>query len=286
MRTLLVLPLLLASCQRDQPPPANDAKPAEIAVKISRPAVPAAKPFRLHDEDELLEFTYSWPAEAVAIPELDARFRSDLDKARKEARDIAVDTKESMTELKVEFHQQFFTREWELYGQSPRLLSLSNLTGTYTGGAHPNYNVAALLWDRRAGREIGIADLFEPGAFSSLTEKPFCKALDKERSSRRDGEKPDPDSTFWDCLGLDQLAVSPLDEDKDGKFEQIMFSASPYVAGPYAEGRFDIPLRVTTAMIAALKPEYLDSFEVQPILAARGAGWPAPRRRQAPSVSI
>jgi hypothetical protein len=264
MRLLLTLPFLLAACERAEPPPADKARPAEIAVKMSTPTTPVAKPFKLNEEDELLDFTYSWPAEAAAIPDLDARFRADLDKARKEARDTAVDTKQSMAELDVEFHQQFFTREWELDGQSARLLSLSNLTGTYTGGAHPNYNVAALLWDRHADREIAVTDLFEPGAFSRLTEKQFCEALDKERSSRRDGEKPDPNGTFWDCPGLDQLAVSPRDEDKDGKFEQIMFSASPYVAGPYAEGRFDIPLRVTAAMITALKPGFRDSFEVQP----------------------
>ncbi len=47
-----------------------------------------------------------------------------------------------------------FSRAWETLGQSPRLLSLVSSTSAYTGGAHPNTNTKALLWDRRAAREI------------------------------------------------------------------------------------------------------------------------------------
>ena len=39
--------------------------------------------------------------------------------------------------------------------------------------------------------------------------------------------------------------------------------ADPYVAGSYAEGRYEIRLPVTAAFVAALKPEYRASFEAQ-----------------------
>jgi len=48
----------------------------------------------------------------------------------------------------------------------------------------------------------------------------------------------------------------------NGIIDQISFVASPYVAGPYVEGAYEIALPVTSAIIAALKPEYRSSFEV------------------------
>jgi hypothetical protein len=44
---------------------------------------------------------------------------------------------------------------------------------------------------------------------------------------------------------------------------EITFHADPYVAGPYAEGDYDISLPVTAEVIAALKPAYRSSFEAQ-----------------------
>ncbi len=45
--------------------------------------------------------------------------------------------------------------------------------------------------------------------------------------------------------------------------DEITFHADPYVAGPYAEGDYDIALPVTQAVIEALKPAYRSSFEAQ-----------------------
>ncbi len=53
----------------------------------------------------------------------------------------------------------------------------------------------------------------------------------------------------------------PTDKDKDGRFERLLLTASPYVAGPYAEGSYEIELAVTTDLIAALKGDYRGSFE-------------------------
>jgi hypothetical protein len=51
--------------------------------------------------------------------------------------------------------------------------------------------------------------------------------------------------------------------DDDKPMTRITFHADPYVAGPYAEGDYDIDLPVTTAVIEAIKPEYRSSFETQ-----------------------
>ena len=56
---------------------------------------------------------------------------------------------------------------------------------------------------------------------------------------------------------------SPVDKDKDGRFDEVEFVASPYTAGPYAEGEYELVLPVTRQLIAAIKPVYRASFEAQ-----------------------
>ncbi|HYC94265.1 MAG TPA: hypothetical protein VEB39_01045 [Sphingomicrobium sp.] len=69
---------------------------------------------------------------------------------------------------------------------------------------------------------------------------------------------------FDECPSLDEIAIIPTDDKGNGRFEILVLVASPYVAGPYAEGSYDIELKVTPELIAALKTEYRASFEVQP----------------------
>lgn len=150
----------------------------------------------------------------------------------------------------------------ETEGQSPRLLSLRIDVGDYTGGAHPNSGTTALLWDRRLGKEIAIGDLFlRKTAFANLTRPSYCKALDKERLKRREGEKIG--GQFDECPKFGELSIMPRDEKRNGRFDTIAFVASPYVAGPYVEGDYELELPVTPQLIAAMKPLYRPSFEAQ-----------------------
>jgi hypothetical protein len=54
------------------------------------------------------------------------------------------------------------------------------------------------------------------------------------------------------------------DTDKNGRFDHITVIADQYVAGPYAEGPYDISLPITARMIERLKPEYAAWFEPRP----------------------
>jgi hypothetical protein len=133
---------------------------------------------------------------------------------------------------------------------------------TFSGGAHPNQYVYALLWDRRLGKRIAVSDLFiRPGSFEALTRKSYCAALDKERRARRGGETLG--GMFDECPKYAELAIAPRDREPDGKFEEIDFVAAPYTAGPYVEGGYGIPLPVTPRLIAMMKRHYRSSFEAQ-----------------------
>ena len=43
-------------------------------------------------------------------------------------------------------------------------------------------------------------------------------------------------------------------------FDRVGFLIDPYTAGPYAEGTYEVTLPVTRAILAAVKPEYAESF--------------------------
>ena len=219
-------------------------------------------PGKIERNSRALEFSYEWAADAAAIPALDrwmkAQANAELGKAQKYAREDQALARQQ----KRDYNQHTFAAEWESVGQSPRLLSLKGNFGSFTGGAHPNYTFKALLWDRKLARQIRLESIFmRAGDLPGLTRAGYCKALDAERSKKREGEKLGGD--FDQCPSYSELAIFPIDGDGDGKFDSIDLIAPPYVAGPYVEGEYDIVVPVAAKLIAALKPEYRGSFEAQ-----------------------
>jgi hypothetical protein len=250
MRMMLLLAVLaIAGCHPTAADPARPAVQADGAVRIA-------------DRADALHFAYAWPPEAAAIPALDRRFRGEAAKARDDALANARADQELAKRAGREFHPHELARTWTAAGQSKRLLSLASAADFFTGGAHPNHAVDSLLWDRSLGREIGVADLFDPPTrFAELISFPYCQALDVERHRRRAGAQLDGE--FAACPNLSALAIVPTDSDGNGRFEAIRLVAAPYVAGPYVEGEYAVPVAVSGALIAAMKPDYRASFEPQ-----------------------
>lgn len=208
----------------------------------------------------ILEFTYVWPAAAVAISALDLRLyiqaKADLAKAQK----YALDDQKLAAREKRDFNPHYYSMMWSTAGESPRLLSLEGVFEGFTGGAHPEHGNEALLWDRRLNRTIDVGALFvKSSAFAALTRGSYCKALDADRRQRREGEKLGGD--FDQCPKFSELKIAPFDNNGNGRFDRIHFVAMPYIAGSYAEGAYETPLPVTAQLIAALRPEYRSSFE-------------------------
>lgn len=233
-----------------------------IVLGATLAAPTAAAPFHRALNTHDLEFDYQWPTEAAAIPALDQRFHAEMDKALKGARANARDDVKLAREQKRQFNQHYYSRKWTAVGQSPRLLSLESETSLFEGGAHPNTEYNALLWDRRENRPVSVSALFtRPGDLAAVTRAAYCKSLDAERAKRREGMKLDL-AEFNECPKYSDLAVAPFDKDKNGKFDALRFVASPYVAGPYVEGEYVITLPVTLKRTAALKAEYRGSFEL------------------------
>ncbi|HBM05432.1 MAG TPA: hypothetical protein DD369_07510, partial [Erythrobacter sp.] len=68
--------------------------------------------------------------------------------------------------------------------------------------------------------------------------------------------------TFDDCPGLDEASV--LLGSSNGKtFDRLSVYFGPYVAGPYAEGDYELDFPVTASVLDAVKPDYADAFSVK-----------------------
>ena len=232
-----------------------------LLAALALTAATTAAPHKVVRNTPILEFTYEWPAEAVAIPALDRRLyskaKADLAKAQK----YALEDQKLTASQKRDFNPHYYSMLWSTAGESPRLLSLEGVFEGFTGGAHPQHGNEALLWDRKLNRETDLNRLFvKSSAFLALTRGPYCKALDGERRQRREGESLGGE--FDQCPKYGELKIAPVDNNGNGRFDRIAFVAMPYVAGPYVEGAYETPLPVTAALIAALKPEYRSSFEV------------------------
>ena len=76
--------------------------------------------------------------------------------------------------------------------------------------------------------------------------------------SRRGGEVTDADDMFGRCPALEELELVLLSNGE--KFDRIMLYAAPYVAGPYAEGDYEVELGIDDALRKAVKPRYRDDF--------------------------
>ncbi len=269
----LVLIPLLAGCQQSAVP--GKAVPDASASASAAPPAPPAPPVppvptaarKVSEKTDLYEFDYSYPAAAAAIPALRDWLEADL--ARTKA-GLASDAKDAKKDAKAEgfpFNPYTASSEWQVVTDIPGWLSLTTLVGSYTGGAHPNYGFDTILWDRAANNGAGqkrtATDLFtSKAALKAAVFKGFCAQLQAQRAKKREGiELGDPGDDFNKCIDPTEQTVILGSKSRKG-FDRIGFLISPYAAGPYAEGSYEVTLPITAAVLGAVKPEYKAAFVV------------------------
>ncbi len=238
---------------------------AILVAAVAPESPPSAKAGQLNFKNSLLDWHVGWPAEVSAIPALLASIRDPAIRNKGALLKTAAADKAERTKSSFPFFAYESSIEIAVAGSTPRLLSLTDDVSEFTGGAHPNHGTSAILWDRSLGRKITFDSQFINGASSvaALLRKPYCSALDKERAKRRGPEQQAAGSPggdpFNQCPKFSDLALIP--EGKSARlFSTVTIHADPYVAGPYAEGDYDISLPVTAAQVAAVKPQYRSSF--------------------------
>lgn len=253
--------LATGACSKPEPvePPANEAAAAvPPGQPVEKPV--EAKPYKVEQDSDLLEFSYAYPAEAAAVPAIVAKLGEEEKQGKADALQMAQEDKAARGQSDFPFNPHSLETTWTVHADSPRFLSLMSETYVFTGGAHGMTAYGPLLWDREAGREVSFETLTtSPKAFGAAVREGFCDALDKARAEKRGEPVQRSDEMFSDCI--DPMKQTLVPEAAKGKpIDRLLVVVGPYEAGPYAEGSYEIPLKVDAAMLNAIKPEYRSAF--------------------------
>lgn len=207
-------------------------------------------------------FRYTYPPAAARIVPL--RRWLEADRTTLYAR-FLVDTRVAQREARKDgypYRAWDFQKEWSVVTETPRFLSLSGSLYAFTGGAHGNTGSLALLWDKRAQRRLALTAVFgSPAAIQAALGADFCGRLDVERASRRGARVTRGTGPFNDCPKVSEATLILGSTDRRA-IDRVGLLVDQYVAGPYAEGMYEVTLPVTPRLLAAVKPEYRAAFAV------------------------
>lgn len=264
---LLACLLLLPACTAGEDNQvAGNAMPDAAARRFADrmtgtpPPSPPARPFEQSDKTDLLEFVYSYPAQAAAIPELAARFGRAMETGKADALRMAREDSKSAKQSGFPYHTHSLETRWSVAADTPRFLSLQSESYVFTGGAHGMTGYEALLWDKARKRETSFdAVMTSPAAFAAAIRTAFCDLLDNQRAKKRGAPVVRGDDEFTQCIDPMKAVLVPASN--DGKWiDTVTVVIGPYDAGPYAEGSYEVALPVDGAMRKAIKTEYQDAF--------------------------
>jgi len=208
-----------------------------------------------------LDLAYKWPAKVSAEPELAAQLDAHRTKIFAETKSDWEASVADCPEEAVSCRNYSYANAYEVVTDLPRFLSLSNSFSTYTGGAHGIYGRGSQIWDRQAKKLVDPEAMFaSPDALSRAVSAKACVALNRLRTERR-GELVEVGAGEWpdNCPGLDEVTVF-LGSSNGKTFDRLGLYYGPYVAGPYAEGDYEVTLPMDAAMIAAVRPEFASAF--------------------------
>lgn len=261
--SLIALAGLVAACDGEADPvPTATATPTPTVTATATASSSGARSVAEETDDFLFE--YSYPAEAGRIVELASLLDIQLEQRREELASESATARREARQNGFPYNKHSYTAEWKVVADLPGWVSLSADVATYTGGAHGNYTVESMVWDKENERSMNALALFtSPAALEEAFGDRFCNALDRQRAERREELVPEEsDNQFDQCPGIEELEI--LVGSSNGRtFNRLTVYAGPYVAGPYAEGAYEVDLNVDRAILAAVKPEYREAFSAR-----------------------
>ena len=151
---------------------------------------------------------------------------------------------------------------WKLAANTDKLLVLDGQFKSYLGGAHGDYCSDSLYWDKQRKRRIQFEDIFiSRDSFQHALQSEFCAALDAQRREKRSADTVSKE--YWECLPLTAVITTIPSSIQPGRpVDHIFFRLDPYMAGPFGEGEYLITLKVTPALLEAIKPTWRSEFTV------------------------
>ncbi len=224
---------------------------------------PAAKPVSIASRTGTLAFSYGWPSEAAAVPELDRWLRGNAAAiSARVAKQAAAEAEAAKGEDWV-FHAHSYEETYKVVADTPAMLVLLSDGYVYTGGAHGMPINTAIIWDKTAKRRLATSLLLDIPALASLVKQRFCDALDAQRAEKRGAPVDKADANqlvdFVRCVDMTKQLILPVS--KGGKaFDTLRIVIGPYEAGPYAEGSYVIDIPIDALMMRAVEPAFREAF--------------------------
>ncbi|HEU4651683.1 MAG TPA: DUF4163 domain-containing protein, partial [Croceibacterium sp.] len=234
MRRLLslwVLGAALAGCNGEggaDPAATATATPTPTASATATATSSGARSVAEETDDFLFE--YSYPAEAGRITALATLLDVWLEQRREELAGESVAARREARQQGFPYNKHSYTAEWKVVADLPGWLSLSADVATYSGGAHGNYTVDSLVWDKEKGAAIDAKKLFvSPAALEQSLGERFCDALDREREKRRGAplDQDESGNSFVDCPKIGELEVL-VGSSNRRTFDRLTIYAGPY----------------------------------------------------------
>lgn len=260
--------LALAGCSGGGPKVDNAAAPSGNVAAANTAAVPEAPARKaeaqaMESKDGTFEFSYKWPAEAAAIPELDSWLRANGETLRKRGEGEAKVDQASAKKDGFPYHAHSYDEGYAVVANTPAMLVLLSDGYIYTGGAHGMPVNTAIIWDKATKKRLATSALVDIPRLATLSKKRFCDALDKQREEKR-GEPvrhDDPDQLvdFVSCVDMTKQLILPVSE-KGKALDTIRVVIGPYDAGPFAEGTYSIDLPMDATLMGAVKAPYAGAF--------------------------
>lgn len=236
------------------------AADAGRAVQRAGEAVATAIPLSYEDKTAHAEVALTFPSALKSVPDLHQALYEEGVRELKAFAEGAVADRTQMQGEGPAMPPYTRNLDWKVAAETGKLISLREERYEFAGGAHPNTDYGARLWDKALKRLVQPTALFRRDADWSVLDRALCDGLKAAKRERLKAEWT-PDEV-WSCPKAreTQFVLAPS---ANGKAGGITFLMPPYAVGAYAEGPYEVtvPFDVFRAQLA---PAYADEFAGRP----------------------
>jgi hypothetical protein len=261
---VVLVGVLILVFQRKPTAPTPPAKVVAVQpVAPAAPPAPAPVPFSYQSKTAGIETSLKLPPSLLTAPELHQRI---YDEGVADLKRFARDSVAARAEDSEDTTPYQRTVKWTTATETDKLISLEKQTFEFSGGAHGNVGLDAVLWDKALKRTLQPSALFKPNTDYARLDALLCQAVNDAKKAREgDGFEPATSApgAFWQCPHWRNSVVVLAPSNQPGKAGGLTFLFAPYAVSSFAEGDFMITIPLSDFQ-PYLAPAYADQFGGRP----------------------
>ncbi len=253
---LVVLVAAVAGFMLLRPNPAGKVASTAAGSGPASIAAPDNTPFSFASNSTQADVTLKLPAMLTEEPDLHAKLYAEGVKDLKGFADGAAAAHAEDSSDTTPYAKNV---SWTAAADTAKLLSLREETLEFTGGAHPNTTLQALLWDKSLKRPLQPAALFKPGSDLSRIDTGICRSLTDMKKKRLGADFTAASDNTWRCPRWSESAFVLATSTTAGKAGGLTFLFSPCQVGACVEGAYEVTVPLA-AFQKDLAAGYVDEF--------------------------